>query len=281
MQTSTTNISVLNHDPACTGWLRSSRTIDVFKRATPEAAADKRKVIVLVAASQLGEVAEFVRAASKRHRLQALLVHEDVDSRWLGQLLDRAELRTLRNLLVHRGGGQPQRILSAWRIGAQDDLIADAVTMNDGLMVLSCAMERIEVPWAALQTVSKVPTDEWGEFRVAEDGSYIHWPEPDVHMDLGGLERLVDPAAQEAAKVARVRSQQGFGAAVATLRKAAGLTQAAIEGVTARQIRRIESGEVFPRVSTLAKLAKAQGQSTAEYLDALAKTQTTGTAAAR
>lgn len=279
MQTSTTNISVLNHDPACTSWLRSSRTVDVFKRATPEAAANKRKVIVLVAASQLGEVAEFVRAASKRHRLQALLVHEDVDSRWLGQLLDRADLRTLRNLLVHRGGGQPQRILNAWRIGAQDDLIADAVRMKDGLLVLSCAMKRIEVPWSALQTVSNVPTDEWGELQVAEDGSYVHWPEPDVHMDLGGLQRMVDPAAREAARVERVRSQQGFGAAVAELRKAAGLTQSAITGVTGRQVRRMESGEVFPRVSTLKKLAEAHGQSTAEYLDALAKVQATGTAA--
>ena len=273
MQTSTTNISVLNHDPACASWLRSSRTIDVFKRNTPEAAANKRKVIVLVAASQLGEVAEFVRAASKRHRLQALLVHEDVDSRWLGQLLDRAELRTIRNLLVHRGGGQPQRILNAWRLGVQDDLIADAVRMNDGLLVLSCDMKRIEVPWSALQTVSKVPTDEWGTFRVAEDGSYIHWPEPDVHLDLGGLQRLVDPAARESAKVDSVRSQQGLGAAVARLRKAANLTQSDIAGLTARQVRRIESGEVFPRVSTLVKLAAAHGQSTAAYLDALAMAQ--------
>ena len=279
MQTSTTNISVLNHDPACAAWLRPSRTVEVFKRATAEAAEQKRKFIVLVAASQLDEVAEFVRAASKRHRLQALLVHEDVDSRWIGQLLDRADLRTLRNLLVHRGGAQPRRILNAWRIGAQDDLIADAVRMKEGLVVLSCAMKRIEVPWSALQAVSRVPADEWGEFQVAEDGSYVHWPEPDVHLDLGGLLRLVDPAAREAAKVEQVRSQEGFGAAVAALRNAAGLTQSAIEGVTARQIRRIESGEVFPRVSTLAKLAKAHGQSTAEYLDALAKIQSTGATA--
>ena len=64
---------------------------------------------------------------------------------------------------------------------------------------------------------------------------------------------------------------------MATLRKAAGLTQAALADVTARQIRRIEAGEVFPRVSTLAKLAEAHGQSTAGYLDALAREQTSVT----
>ncbi len=273
MQTSTTNISVLNHDPACAPWLRSSPTVDVFKRATLEAAERKQKVIVLVAASQLDEVADFVRAASRLHRLQALLVHEDVEPGWIAQLLDRAKLRPLRNLLVHRGGEQPRRILNAWRIGAQHDLIGDALRIPQGLLVLSCAMKRIEVPWSALQTVSEVPTGEWGSFQVADDGSYIHWPESDVHLDLGGLQRLVDPAAREAAKVDRVRSQRGFGAAVTALRNAAGLAQSAIEGVTARQVRRIESGEVFPRVSTLAKLAAAHGQSTAEYLDALAKEQ--------
>ena len=247
----------------------------MFQRATPEIAERKCKFIVLVAASQLDEVSDFVRAASKLHRLQALLVHEDVKPGWIAQLLDRAKLRSLRNLLVHRGEEQPRRILNAWKIGAQDELIADALRITDGLLVLSCAMKRIEVPWSALQAVSKMPTDEWGEFQVAEDGSYVHWPKPDVHMDLDGLRRLIDPTASEAAKVERVRSQQGFGAAVAALRKAAKLTQSEIEGVTARQVRRIESGDVFPRVSTLTKLAEAHGQSTVEYLDALAKVQST------
>ena len=179
-----------------------------------------------------------------------------------------------RNLLVHRCSDQPRRIVNAWRIGAQDDLIADAVAMRDVLLVVSCAMKRLEVPWRKLQRVSKANIKTWGQLRVAEDGSYVHWPEPDIHLDLGALRRLVDPAAREAARVERVKSQEGFGAAVAALRKAAGLTQSAIEGVSARQVRRIEAGQVFPRVSTLAKLAAAHGQATNDYLDALAREQT-------
>jgi hypothetical protein len=278
MQTDVTSISVLNHDTACNHWLRSSSTVDVFKRASVENAAEKKNIFVLVAASQLQEVAAFVRAANKVHHLQALLVHADIDATWIGQILDKADLRTLRNLFVHRGGEQPRRILNAWRIGAQDELIADAVALQGGLLVLSCAMKRIEVPWSELQEVSRADVKSWGALQVAEDGSYLHWPGPDIHLDFRALQRMVDPAAREAASVERLKSLQGFGAAVAALRRAAGLTQSAIEGVTARQVRRIESGEVFPRVSTLAKLAAAHGQSTGSYLERLAREQKGSTA---
>ncbi len=268
----TPTISVLNHDAACT-WLRPSDKMRVFKGPTSSAAAGTPHVFVLVAASRLHEVSAFVRAANKAHRLEALLVHEDVDSRWLGQILDRAELRTVRNLLAHREDAQPRRILNAWRIGAKDELIADAVAMRDGLLVLNCAMRRIEVPWAALQHLSRVATEDWGELVVADDGSYLHWPGPDVHVDFASLLAMVDPAARTAADLDRIRNQEGFGAAVEALRRAAGLTQERIDGVTSRQVRRIESGEVFPRLSTLEKLARAHGKSTDAYLDALATEQ--------
>lgn len=266
------SISVLNHDAACT-WLRSSANMRVFSRATASTASKTPHIFVLVSASRLLEVADFVRAANKAHRLEALLVHEDVDSRWIGQMLDRAELRTLRNLIVHRDDVPPRRVLNAWQIGAQDELVADAVALHDGLLVLSCAMRRIEVPWSELQKLSRVDTKDWGELVVSDDGSYVHWPGPDIHVDFGAMLAMVDPEARAAANIERVRRQEGFGAAVMALRRAAGLTQERVDGVTARQIRRIESGEVFPRLSTLEKLARAHGMSTDGYIDALAREQ--------
>lgn len=265
-------LSVLNHDAAYS-WLRSSANMHVFRRATDHAAAAPHHVFVLVSASRLHQVADFVRAANKAHRLEALLVHEDIDARWIGQMLDRAELRTLRNLLVHRDEDVPRRILNAWRAGAQEELIADAVAMRDGLLVLSCAMRRFEIPWSELQTLSRHDTSTWGDLQVADDGSYVHWQSPDIHVDLGSLRELVDPRMREAARAEMLAGQAGFGSAVASLRRASGLAQTAIDGVSARQIRRIEAGEVFPRVSTLAKLAAAHGQSTHDYLDALAREQ--------
>lgn len=272
MQTAS-RITVLDHDATCTGWLRSSSQVRVLRRSSENIATDAKTIFVLVGASQLGDVAEFVRAANQQHHLKGLLVHADVDAAWIAQMLDRADLRTIRNLLVHRGGDQPSRILNAWRIGAQNDLIADAVALADRLLVISCAMERLEVPWDELVTVSKVSPKHWGPFEVASDGSYLHWPMPDIHLDLDALRQAVDPGAREAAHCERVRCQEGFGTAVASVRRQANLRQSDIDGVTPRQVGRIEAGDVFPRIATLAKLAVAHKLTTNEYLDALAHEQ--------
>ncbi len=269
---STAQITVLNRDAACDDWLHASKRMKVVKRVTKQLAADPN-IFVMVAASRLTEVAEFVKDANRRHHLRGLLVHADLDERWIGQMLDRAQLRTLRNLLVHRGGEQPSRVLNAWRIGAQTELIADAVALPESLLALSCAMERLEVPWSEIPPLADLECDQRGAFEISSDGSYIHWPESDVHLDLEALRVVVDPEAKERARLDRLRHAQRFGEAVVALRKAKGLRQQDIEGVTDRQMRRIEAGEVFPRLATLDKLAAAHAMTRAAYLDELALRQ--------
>ena len=266
-----TALTVLRHDDACDDWLRESRQWHIIDGTRPETTPNDGILFVLTTASRLPAVTELVRGANRRHRLGGLFVRADVDPAWLGQLLDRARLRALRRLLVHRDGAQPRRVLSAWSVGAQEELIADALALDDRLLVVSCALQRVEVPWTALAKQSRLAPANWGPFQVADDGSYLHWPKPDIHLDLPALRQTVDPRARDEARAERLRSQQDFGDAVAARRKGAGLRQTDIEGVTARQIRRIESGEVFPRLTTLSKLAAAHGLSTAQYLDALAR----------
>lgn len=62
----------------------------------------------------------------------------------------------------------------------------------------------------------------------------------------------------------------GFGEAVAALRKQCGLKQAEIQGLSERQVRRIEKGE-RTKVDTLAILAKSHGLSLKAYLDKIAE----------
>lgn len=271
MESSTANtITVLMQDPACSGWLRSSKAVRVLRRPDPEVAAKAPNIFVLVLASELARVADFVKVANGRRCLRGLLVHADLDLRWMGQMLDRADLRTLRNLLFHRGTEQPRRILEAWRMGAQDDLIADAVVVGDNLLVLSCALERIELPFESVPALSGLSKESRGDFAVASDGSYLHWPEPDIHLDVDTLRVVSSPQARQKAKTDLLRRSQHFGLAIATLRKEHGLRQRDIQGVSARQVRRIEGGEFFPRTETLGKLADAHGLDLAAYLDALA-----------
>ena len=242
----------------------------MLRRPDMAVAEEAVNIIVIVAASELPKVGAFVREANKRHHLKALLVHADLDERWIGQLLDRAQVRTLRNLLVHRGGEQPGRILEAWRMGAQDKLIADAIALPDRLLVVSCALERMEVPYARIGSLEQMPAEERADFRIDPDGSYLYWPKADVHLDLDSLRFAIDERARERARLDAVRSNQRIGAAVASVRGREGLSASAIDGISERQIRRIEQGRCVPRTATMKKLAFAHGMVLKEYLDSLA-----------
>ena len=268
-----TPMTVLLRNPSCSDWVRSSEWVTVVQRPDPEVAANARNVFVLALASELSEVAPFVRAANSRHHLRALFVQADLAERWIGQMLSRADLRTLRNLLVHQGPDLPRRVLGAWKMGAQDDLIADAVAVNDRLLVFSCALERIEIPFADVPALARLSKGDRGSFEVASDGSYLHWSGPDIHLDLEAFRIAVDPKVGERARVEQMRHNARFGRAVATMREGQGLRQSDIEGLSARQVRRIEAGEFFPRSGTLGRLARAHGMTLANYLDAVAKTQ--------
>ena len=268
-----TLLTVLNHDAACSVWLRPSKAVKVIRRPDLEVIADAQNIFVLVVASQLSKVADFVKAANRRRSLRGLLVHADLDSKWIGQMLDRADLKTLRNLLVHKTTAQPERIIAAWKMGAQDDLIVDAVVVGNNLLVLSCAMERVELPFASIPALADLAPKNRTAFTVASDGSYLHWPEDDIHLDLEALRVLVDPKAKQQAMAERLRHDQQFGSAIAALRHKHGLRQSDIPEVSARQVRRIEAGEFFPRTGTLNKLADAHGLSLGDYLNAMAQHQ--------
>ena len=58
--------------------------------------------------------------------------------------------------------------------------------------------------------------------------------------------------------------------AIKTLRKSNGLEQGEIAGLSERQGRRLESGDVYPHASTLNKLAAAHELLAAEYVRRLA-----------
>jgi hypothetical protein len=156
-------------------------------------------------------------------------------------------------------------VLRAWEIGAQDRLIAEADVSNGTLFVLSCALERLQIPLARLRPLARLPKARRREFDLATDGSYLHWPRGDVHLDLDALRYVVDPAWRARADLERVTHHARFGRAVAVLRKERGLKQTQIPGVSARQVRRIEGGSL-PGSKTLRRLARAQGLDLGEYL---------------
>lgn len=263
-------MTVLMHDPSSRNAIPPGERIRVLQRPHRDTAVHARNVFVFVLATALPEVAEFVSLANRRHQLRALFVREDMDAYWLPLLFERAGLRTLRNTLVHSDLTVPSRVLRAWAHGAQDQLIADAHVANDCLFVTSCALQLYEVPLNKIAALKSIPKSEQKSFVIDEDGSYLYWPGPDIHLDLDSIRVAIDPAAYKKAFDVKTVRDQRYGKAIAKLRSNRGLKQSDIKGLSDRQVRRIERGDSISYES-LSRLAVAHGMNLDEYLHELAK----------
>jgi len=241
----------------------------ILRSRSMRAARRYRHLFVLCSAMHLPEVAKFVSEMNREHRLRALFVRSDVDSAWLPQVLERAGLRSLRNMLVHSDSSVPNRLLAAWQHNAQAELIADATVAGNRLIVVSCEPKTYEVRFDQMPALKKIASQERRNFKIAEDGSFIWWPAADIHLDLDALRTITDPAWRKRAERIRRTHGREYGMAIASLRRDRGLRQTDIPGVSERQLRRIEkSGAVS--VHAMEQLANAHRMPMAEYMDELA-----------
>lgn len=263
-------LTVLVHDPGARAAVPTTGGIRVVRHPHTQTAERARNLFVLVLATELPEVAEFVSVANRRHQLRALFVRENMDPHWLPFLFERAGLRTLRNTLVHKGWTLPSRVLRAWARGAQYELIADASVANNRLFVTSCALESFEVPLDKIPALRSVSASDQGNFEIDEDGSYIHWPGPDVHLDLDSIRVAIDPSARKRAFDAKAVRNLRYGKAIAQLRTERGLKQSDIPGLSERQVRRVERGE-SSGYESLSRMAAAHDMSLDQYLNELAR----------
>lgn len=153
--------------------------------------------------------------------------------------------------------GGPQRIVDAW--------------MEDGqLVLLSPSFERLPVPLVKLAKFLGSNREEVAAFEIDEDGSFLYWPHADAHFGWEQFLYLVEPAAAVAARQKAEAFNQRYGAAIRSLREKAGLKQSGIEGMTERNLRRVEHGELRASKATLETLARAHGLSLEEYLKQVA-----------
>lgn len=264
-------IAVLLCDRRVAPGLRSTAGRRIFWKAEKSGLVHANNLFVLCHATDVHKVAEVAAMANRRHRLRALFIQQDIDTVFLLPMLDRAHLRMLRNVWVHQGAEMPERVLNAWETGAPDKLIAHAAVIGDHLHILTCALEQFAVPLDQIKALAAVPHSIQAQFQIASDGSYLHWPTPDVHLDLDALRYVIDPGARHEADARRLLHDKRFGKAVTELRKDRGLAQDDVKGVSARHLRRIEEGESMPRLATLRRIAEAHGLPLNEYLAELGR----------
>jgi hypothetical protein len=241
----------------------------VLHRTSLQAVRKLQHLFVLCSALHLPQAARFLSEINREHKLQALFVRTDADPTLLPQMLERAKLRLVHNMLVHTDSCVPRRVLSAWQHDAQTELIANATVAGDRLILISCEPKTYEIRFDQMPALKKVAPSERRDFKIAEDGSFIWWPSGDVHLDLDAIKSVVDPVWRRKSDRLRRAHGEEYGAAIAAVRKQHGLKQTNVPAISQRQLRRIEqSGDVSVRA--LKGLAEAHAMTLDDYMNAVA-----------
>ncbi|MGA2704155.1 MAG: DUF2442 domain-containing protein [Isosphaeraceae bacterium] len=108
-------------------------------------------------------------------------------------------------------------------------------------------------------------------FEIDPDGSFIYWPELDVHLGWNQFLQVVAPAELRKAQQRSADFNERYGAAIRRVREAAGILQSRVDGLTERQIRRIELGECRATSAAIVALANAHGLDANAYMERLTK----------
>jgi hypothetical protein len=103
----------------------------------------------------------------------------------------------MKNTIVYTDSEIPKRVLSAWQIGAQDQLIANATVSGDHLLVLGCSMEVLKIPFAAMPALQHISENDRSGFVISEEGSYIYWEGADMHLDIDAFRSAIDPVEKQ------------------------------------------------------------------------------------
>lgn len=227
--------------------------------------------ILMADLASIESFSEFYKNNQKlKTNLRGLLIREEEqDGLEISHLLETLRISTKLVLGIH----DPEtldRIIYAWKIGAQNELIATASVLGKFIAVKGCNFERLIVPFAKIEALKDAKDEDLKKFEIAKRGNYIHWPTLDVHLDLESFKVALDPKLKVKIQNEMTKDNAKFGEAIRDLRKAHGLTQGDFE-LSDKQIRRFESGEHRPTLKAYEALAKAHKMGVSEYMNKLAE----------
>jgi hypothetical protein len=164
-----------------------------------------------------------------------------------------------------------RRIVAAHGLGAERKLIASASVANGILSVWSCEPRLYQCPVSDLPALAMLSAQGQTRVEVTASGSRLHWSEGDVDLDLDAVRQHADPDVRKEAEGKYRADALAYGHAIRKLRVEHQLRQGQIPGLSDREVRRLEQGEVLPHADTLRKLAEGHGYSVDEYMKNLAR----------
>jgi len=268
-QSRPTNITIVDLDVDQKRRIYDPSACAVLKDIDGAFARTGERVFLISPESELKRVSPMIRQLNTRNHLSGLLVRET--SSMVTTILADANIHALKHLVTYSEVAVPQRIIKAWINGEQAETIAKATVLADDLVVLTCGFDVITVPLVNIPQLYSATGRQRQNFKISPAGVSIHWPEFDIHLDLEGVRTILDPDRAKAAEQDRLRSDTAYGRAIAILREQFKLRQEDVVGLSARHVRRIESGQSRASAKSIRELANAHGLDLNDYMDRLAQ----------
>lgn len=230
---------------------------DFLHSSTNEKIHTGDKFIVWSRAGEEQMIADFIVKASIRKLHEKLCILS-----WAPSEQRIAEIRRI--LMAATASDRSSRIIAAKAInlGNRDRTL---------LEVGSATLDQIRIPFIQIPPLRNAPAEAWTRFEIDADGSFIYWPDLDIHLGWEQLKQIADPDAARKVKQRSAAYNKRYGAAIRKLRQSRKLTQSAILGLSSRQVSRIESGHCRATHAALQLLAKAHGMECADYLEKLSE----------
>jgi len=227
----------------------------------------------------------FVEMFLKRaaHDTRLLIVNKGASSDTLLTRVVRMQIRSPERFYVADcvGTGKARSMTVVWSLlrrlastvetADSQARIFDAKVEGGVLHVISPDFNRLDVPIALVPQFKSVDASRINRFEIDEDGSFIYWPELDLHLGWTQLQQLVNPEAALKASQKNQDFNTRYGKAVQKVRQQAGLKPGAISGISEKQLRRIENGECRLTGNAIQALSQAHKLTPNKYMTKLAE----------
>jgi hypothetical protein len=165
-----------------------------------------------------------------------------------------------------------ERLFATFESNEERDRIFDATIEKDLLRVVSPKFDRLKVPISKIPQFKNAKPAEVLNFEIDEDGSFVYWPDLDIHLGWRQLQQLSNPEAALKASQKSEEFNKRYGKAVQRLREAACLNRSDILGLSEKQLGRIEKGDCRLTSNAIEALSKAHKMDSNEYMKKLAQT---------
>lgn len=163
-----------------------------------------------------------------------------------------------------------KRLVIALKRPAPWEGILDAYVLEDSLVAVLGDMSAREFPIEMLPRVRRFEPAVLNRFEIDSAGSFLYWPDRDVHMGPSQMLQAVDPLYLADVEIRRYEMEK-VSLALLDMRRDRHLKQTEIPGLSERHVRRVEKEKVRLTVEAATQFARAFAMTLPEFLDKLSR----------